>query len=267
MIATLYQGRAGFDVTAIGWAAAVTANGGTYSIPTLAALSTFIAGMKTDGLWTGEACFNPMCGNQLAACLVQYSGGVWAPATNVGFVNGDYTEATGLTGNGAKYLNTGLIPSASLTLNDTHLAIYNRSATASGGQCQIGADNAVSRLLMLAPFNDGNIYSDHYNNGTGRITVAAPGTPYGLICATRTSAILHTVYRNGSSIASSAGVGGVLPIGQPIYVFAFNNNGAPSTVSSHILSMYSIGAGRSAAQNTAFYNRVQTFQTALGRQV
>jgi hypothetical protein len=256
------------DVDAAAWAAAVTSAGGTYSAGTLAALSVLIAGLKTDSIWTKvNTVFNPLCGNQLTAALIQLKSGTWAAATNNNFVSGDYTEATGLTPNGSsKYLNTGF-QASSLTANSTHIAVYNRSSSASAVRNTLGADDgAGNRFLSFLPETDHNIYDDQYNNVNGRLGGLAAATPYGFLIGSRTASNAHAVYRNGSSLGTNATSGGSLPA-QNVYVCAHNNNGAAANFGSHPIALYSFGAGLTSTEAGNYNTRVQTFQTSLGRNV
>ncbi len=256
-IGRLRAGGSSVDTDAAAWAAAVVSNGGTYSASTLAAVSTFCASAKASGYWTRLNRINLFCGNQLAACLVPLKvGGGNSTDTNVNFVAGDYSEATGLTGNGTtKYLRTGLVPSASLTLNNTHLASYNRANS------NLHQGTALTFDLLMQV---GNIFSDQYDNATGRVTGAASAVGFGL--GSRTSSTSHTVYLNGSQIATNATSAGTLPTVET-YVFGLNSAGSPSNITTGPCGGYSIGDGLSSADVTAYYTHIQTFQTALGRQV
>lgn len=259
---------ASVDSDAAAWAAAVTSAGGTYSGGTLAAVSAFAVSAKASGYWTKLNRINLFCGDQLAAALVPLKrGGGSATDTNVNFVGGDYTEATGLTGNGTtKYLDTGLIPSASLTINSTHMALYNRSSTAAAGG-SMGANDGTGVLRALIPHTDGIFYSDQYATGTGRVnTAGALATPYGFLVATRTAANLHTLYQNAASVASNATVSGSLPT-ISMFICANNASGTPNLPSSQPLAGYSIGDGLTGGDVTAYNTHIQAFQLALSRNV
>lgn len=267
----LYYNRSGTDADALVWAAGVTANSGTYSAATLAAMSTFNTTLKATTVWAKLNRLNLFCGDQLAACVVPVKrGGGFATDTIVNFVNGDYTELTGLTGNGAnKYLNTGLIASATLTLNDTHLAVYNRSSIAASGGHAIGAATVGDRFVLSAPFTDSNTYSDQYDavGATGRVNAPIGGTPFGFGVASRTAANAHAIYRNGASIGSTVTTGGALPITNPIFVFGSNQDGAMTSPNAFPFAAYSIGSGLTAAEALIYNTAMQAFQTALARNV
>lgn len=262
-------GLAIVDSDAAAWAAAVVVAGGTYSPTTLTAVSAFVTLAKASGYWTKLNRINLFCGDQLAAALVPLKAGSGsATETNVNFVGGDYTEATGITGNGStKYLDTGLVASTALTLNDTHLAVYNRASGAAGGGAHIGCNDGANFFEMLVPFTDGIAYSRHYNNSaaSGLLTVAT-GAPYGLMVSSRTGAASHVVYKAGASIVSDTNTGGARPA-RAIYVFARNSSGTANVFTSHALAGYSIGSGLTGADVTAYTTHLQAFQTSLGRNV
>lgn len=252
------------------WQAAVIANGGTVSAATLAAVNTRIVAAKAKGYWTKLLRTNWFCGDQLAACLVPIKvGGGNATDTNVNFVGGDYSEATGLTGNGTtKRLRTGIIPSTMLTLNDTHAAVYNRTISAVGGGTVLGAQNAATNALnLLAPYTDGKVYSDQYDGtaGGGRMSVAITGAP-GCVIATRTAANSHKIYRAGVEIATSATTGGGRPTVE-MFIFAQNADGTPGFFSAHSLAGYSIGSLLTAQNALDYATDEEVFQDALGRGV
>lgn len=231
-------------------------------------MDTFIKAAKASSYWTDLGLFGPVYGSDLAAALVQYKSGSWAAATNVNFVGGDYTRGTGLTGNGTtKYLRTGFVPSASLTLNSTHLAVYNRAANATGGQIAMGADDATNFLDVYAPLSTGSAFSDQYNQSgaQGRVSGAVVA-PYRLMVATRTANNVHTIYQDGSSVASSATTGGGLPAFE-LYVFAANSSGVANQWTAMPFGMYSAGNGLSGAKLTAFNTHIAALMLAAGRNV
>lgn len=259
-----------FDVDTTDWAdVRVPANGGTVSPATKAAVDAYIVGTKADGDWDLIVRGNLLCGDQLAAMQVPFKvGDGSAVETLVNIVAGDYSEATGWTGNGTnKYFNTELLANA-LTANDTHFAVYNRSSIiAQGGACGVSGSGATIQFGFYPPYTDGKVYSDQYNTTTGSLNSgSAISTPFGFLMASRTSATAHALYRNGSSIASNATGGGTLPA-LAIYIGARNNNGTAVNFMASPIAGYLIGKGPSAAAAARMNARMQTFQTALGRNV
>jgi hypothetical protein len=256
----------GGDADVSTWQAAVIANGGTVSAGTLAAVTAFTASAKASGYWTKLLRLNLFCGDQLAAALVPLKvGGGNATDTNVNFVGGDYAEATGLTGGATKYLRTGIIPSTMLTTNSTHLSVYNRAGSASGGGCAVGATSGGGILILYAPTASGLAESYQYGTGAGLVSVAVTA-PYGLITGSRTAVDAHALYKGATSIGSNATALNALPIVE-LYVMGRNANGVLSEPTQHAIAGYSIGAGLTAGEVAAYAGHMETFQDALGRGV
>ena len=254
------------DTDALDFFTRVVSNGGTISANTQTAVDTFVKAAKVNGYWSKLNRINLFCGDQLVAATVPLKvGGGSALDTNNGFVAGDYTEATGLKGNGSsKYINTGLTPSASLTANDTHQAFYIRGTVADtpGTFGSLGG----SRLLLEPPASSGPFLDDQYDSGNGRVS-SSNVSPSGFIVGSRTASNAHTVYRNGSSIGSNTTSGGTFAnVNVAYFIFAFNA-GSAGNFSKHTLAAYSLGAGLTAADVTNYNTDMQAFQTALARNV
>lgn len=254
----------GYDPDAQNYFSRVAAAGGSLASATKKAFNDYVRGTKSDGDWDLIIRGSLLLTDGFAGLFVPFKvGGGSASDTNVNFVSGDYSLATGLTGNGTtKYLNTVMLANV-LTANDTHIAIYNRSST---NGITLGAiDVSDNRLLVSAP--SGNYISDQYkSSGGGRLSVATGATPFGFIIGTRTASNVHTIYRNGTSITSNATTAGSLPA-IALTVFAYNNNGTPAVDGSGICGGYTVGKGVSSTAAGRMNARMQALQAALGRNV
>jgi hypothetical protein len=254
----------GYDADAQDFFDRVATNGGTISTATKGYVNTFVLAAKADSYWTKLTRINLFCGDDLAAAMTPLKvGGGDDPETNVNFVGGDYSEATGLTGNGStKYLNTGLLADA-LSANDTHIALYNRASSANGGRH--GAADSGELFIVYAPYSDGTFYSDMYDENTDRTSAATGGTPYGFLVSTRRSTTAHEIYRNGSSLATNTtAVTGTLPTLE-IYLFAANMATVVNHYNDAVLGAYSIGAGLTDTDVSNYSTDLNAFQTSLGR--
>lgn len=254
---------AGTDTDAAAWKTAVLANSGTVSDATLKAVSDFCKAAKANNYWSKLLRINLFCGGQLAACLVPLKvGGGNSVETNYNFVSGDYSESTGLTSSASnRLLSTGFSPS-SLTANDTHFCVYNRSSSIVYGYPHMVIGGGMA---LFAPFSDGKVYSDQYSiNDNGRVnTSSAVGTPIGHIVASRTSSTSHVIYRNGSSVATNTATNSSTLGTGPLFVFGLST----SKSAQNNLAAYSIGSGLSSTDASNYYTDLQAFQTALGRNV
>ena len=254
------------------WQARVTSNGGSVSAATATAVGNFVTAAKANGYWNKINRMNLFCGNNLAACLVPLkvgSGG--ATDINNGFVAGDYLENKGLPPNGAKYLDTGLVPSAALTLNDTHFAIYGNLLAPTGGGVHMGAKNtSTSTIWLIACSASYTAMGIQYDDSISTSYNIGNGNPCGLVIDTRTSSSVHTLYQNGVTRNTVAGAVGTLP-SFSTYVLAYNNAGTAASIAaggaSTFFAGYSIGSGLTAADAAAYNSDMRTFQTALGRAV
>ena len=279
---------------ALDWATRVTANGGTVSSTTLAAVDKFCRDIDAaSGLRAAILRLNLFCGNSDASLNAVrtplYLSGSFGGATigntidtNFNFAQGDYQETGsggGLKGNGTnKYLATGFQPANFPDRTSVHLSSSGTSLETSGDRAFLGSWDA----LAVQPVSQGTLYSiDIYaayiNARAARFsnftagppvqfpTVTTPGASESHFIGTRTASNLATIYRGGAFAASNST--SVTPVSTAFgfFVFAFNAAGSPSYFSAGRLRMYSIGNGLTAAQALAFSNAVIAFNTALGR--
>lgn len=261
------------DADAQAWLAAVWANGGRVSAATASAVSAFCVSAKANGYWSKLARINLFCGSQLRACLVPLKVGTGSALEgNTGFVEADYSESVGLTSANGKFLNTGVRVS-DFDPASTHLAVYNRGSSVVASMIyHIGAQSAGYTWKMHAPYVDLKMYADFYNGVAtdGRTVSAAAFTgAFGFLIGTRTAPNAGAAYRAGVSVGTNSTAITTLPTGSNhIGVFTcLSDADAPIGFSSNPLAAYSVGAGLTQAEVTAYSADMQTFQTALGRAV
>jgi hypothetical protein len=268
---------------AAAWNSAVVANGGSVSGTTLRAVSQFCREIEAAGIRSKFRRLNLMAGTGLNACLVplyrgesrtgtQYGNTVDQSLGSPSFGEGDYSEAAGLQGNGSsKYLNTGFnvdqLPGAA----DCHLSAYIRGTQ----------DIASARTLMGVLFNG---VTDRYRLFVQLSGSSAPNygiqtelgkansafannrtnTNGGLIVSSRTSNTSLTLYDDAVSIGTNTGSTVETTGAAPFFVFARNG---PTEYYNGLMAGYSIGAGLTSDDVSAYHTVLQAFQTALGRNV
>lgn len=273
---------------ALDWASRVTANGGTVSSTTLAAVSAFCASIdRESGLRAAILRLNLFCGNSDASLNavrtpLYRSGSLGGTAignamdTNVNFSDGDYAEtgsSGGLKGNGtSKYLDTGAAPSVLSSLTSVHLSYSATSLETSGDRIAVGAYGGTT---AAAPdLYSADVYAGYLsaravrigNAGTGGVAiVSSPGTTESHFVGTRTAANASAIYRGGSLAGSNSTTASPTSTTRPFFVFALNQSPSPAAYTAARMRMYSIGNGLTAAQALAFSNAVIAFNTALGR--
>ena len=278
----LLRPRATVHPEAAAWAARVVSNGGTVSGSTLSAVSKFCAAIASAGIRHRFYRLNLFCGSFQGAFVPLFRGPSLGGTqygnttdTNNAFVGvgTDYAEtgaSGGLTGNGStKYLNTGFnvdqLPGAA----NCHLSSF-----ITGTQ-----DIASARTLLGVLFNG---VTDRYRLFLQLFGSTAPNygiqtelgkansafannrtnTNGGLILASRTSTTLLTLYDDAVSIGTSEVNTAETTGASPFFVFARNG---PTEYYNGRMAAYSIGAGMTAAQVTAYNTAMQAFQSAMGR--
>jgi hypothetical protein len=180
-------------------------------------------------------------------------------------------NANGTAGNASTaYWDTHYVPATNGTLNSTHVSVYSRNS----GQDNVDigmAHSGTGRLMMSISFGavSGNYLSDHYDDGGANRINTAPTDSLGLFTDTRTSSTVHKAYRNATNFATDSSTSSNFAgTDFPLYLLARNDAGSPSNIcGNRNLAWTSIGTGLSSGDITALNSAVQTFQTALGRNV
>lgn len=248
----------GYDTDALAWRARVAANGGSVGPATMKAAGSLARALRASGLRTKIKRLNLFAGDQLAACLVPFYFDIGsAVETNVSFVAGDYTEATGLTGNGTtKRLNTG-VAGTSLTKQDSHMAAYAR-ATFTKSLC--GArDGGTTNRFVIGQDTSIDGYSD-----SGGASAATDFTAGFHVYTANTSTLRR--YRNGAAGPTNT-AGSTMPSSANLMVFANGITPSAELYSSANIAAYSFGSGLTAAEVATYNTIMETFQDAMNRGV
>lgn len=262
------QGSSGsaYDSEAQAYFNAIVANSGTISTASKGYINTFVLAAKSHSYWTKMYIFAPFVGDQLLAALVGFkpSAATTVTMTNGNFVSGDYSEATGLLGNGTtKYIDTGVLDTTA-TANSTHLMAYNRSSSSNGGRHGVSAAGGIFEIY--APYSDSSFYSDQYDSANGRAKSNPMATPYGFLVGSRTASNSHHVYRNGSDITTAgSGTSGGTLAGLNVYIFAVNTGSGAGAWADCRLAAFSFGSGLTSSDVSNFSTDLNALQTSLGR--
>jgi hypothetical protein len=246
----------------------IVAAGSTIDTTARAAVNDFVVGCKADSIWTLLLDVGTFCGSNLVAGVTKLKtfGAIQDEYSAANFVNGDFSQSTGLTGNGSdKYLDTGLTAS-SLTSGSSGICLYDRSTVNSTEQIHGVWSSSTVTFTLYTPYSDNKVYSDQYNEANQINSGSTISGAVGFIHGVRTSGPQHALYRNGTQIATTGTVGGSLP-STTITFFGRRNAGIVQYYSAHTISFIAITAGMDSTQAAALYTRVQALQTALGRNV
>lgn len=271
---------------AAAWASRVVANGGSVGT-TLSAVDKFCKSIASAGIRDRFYRLNLCCGGTsgttagLNACLTplyrgpslggtQYGG---TTDTNVGpFVSGDYSESSGLDGDGVgKYVNTGLSPDGMGVPSTVHLAVFKGPGTWTTAREFIGARDANDfyQMQMRFPASTTPSISILLGGIASSISEAAISTSASFLLATRTSSSGLFLFENGIKIATG-GTSATTPSDCSSNYLVFNRSSSGVAQSSpweHTIRGYSIGIGMTDSQVQTYNTAMQAFQTALTRNV
>lgn len=272
----------GFHPDAADWRTRVVANGGSVSSTTMSAVDKFCKAIDAAGIRDRFYRLNLFCGNSdstLAAVRTPLYRGQSRTGTQFGntidtnnnFVSGDYSEASGLKGNGSnKYLETGLAMTF-LGSNQLHLFCSFNPEVVQSFSVLLGARyNLSGSLAMEVTYNGtttnrtrvalfgGGIQSADASPVTGRTQFLANfdgSQPFQMFAR---NVNLNNI-NNASAYSATNNT--------PFFVFAGEQTGTGLVgYTSQRIDAYSIGAAfTSTAHRTAFHNAMSDFRTALGR--
>jgi hypothetical protein len=226
------------------------------------AINDLVIGLKSDSLWSSMLAIYPFVGNT----STQQKFNLKDTSKNLTF-NGGWTHST----NGAfpdgitSYADTKYTPSVFWALGNSSLSAYSRINNINAGTLLGTRASAFNTNLELALRNSSNT-NVYHNTNSGAITVS-PNPPSSAInfISSRIDSANNITAQNG---ATNSQVSNEIALSTfPIYISAKNSFGTATTFSNRELAFAHIGTGLSQAQCTLFYNRIQAFQTRLGRQV
>ena len=272
---------------AVSWKSRAVANGGTVSSGTMQAVSDFCTAI--DDIGTIRSAFlrlNLVCGDNLAAALTPlyrgtsasgYQYGAAADINNGPYAPENYTEATGLTGNGtSKFVDTsvhlGDLVAIGADWDDVHCSAYIRSIQdynpVFGGADDDGVENNQALLLYTDSFQTGDANLTHF------VTCSATlgnGLHLGVFIAVDNGQYCVAGSQGTASVTNTGGAAFV-DTTQLYFGGAWSSRSVGNYYTSSPLAAYSIGKANGTDMSTnngriAFFNAMQAFQTALGRNV
>ena len=176
--------------------------------------------------------------------------------------NGGWTfDNNGATPNGTNaYADSKLNPIGIITGQNSHVGFYSRTNN-DGLYADFGYAGSMEILTRL-----GNVIYADYPDSTRSQTTNT--NSQGCYIISNTSSFGKKVYKNESIIISSSFVN-VDFTQNSSYTFCISafNNLSPSRYSNRQIAFSTIGDGLTDTDASNLYNRVQTFQTSLSRQV
>ena len=285
-----------FHHEALAWRTAVQNNGGTVRPATLRAVSNFCVAINDAGIRDKFLRLNLVCGNNLAAAQTPLYRGASATGTQYGstvdgnigpFTSADFSDATGITGNGISKafdttLTLGTLKTAGLDHNHCHASVYTRGSN--HGSVFGGGDSAdfygYSNFGILLDAGEngwwsGDAFSGCNDNRRVASTDSSAGHKYG-------QDYVGSMQYWTNGLNSSGGINPGNSYGYnesdetPIYFCgrwesALDGESVPYPspyYASGSLAAYSVGTPLGSETFIArFYKAMQAFQTAMRRNV
>jgi hypothetical protein len=229
------------------------------------AINTLVTDLKGYGVWTKMKALYPFVGGTASAHKFNLKDPRDLDAAFRLVFNGGWTHSsTGATPNGTNgYADSKLIPSTSLSLNSTHLSVYSRT-NSNTNAFDIGVNNFPNYSGIVPRWSDNN-YAVYINDPSGVLISNLDSR--GFYLGNRQNSNDLDSWKNSTKQVNGTTVSGALPI-FPIYIGAWNQQNAfPNYYSNKELAFASIGDGLTDTEATNLYSRVQTFNTALNRNV
>lgn len=259
----------GYDADAVSYFAAT----GITDTTKKDALNDLVVGLKSDGLWSSSPGIYPFPG----PTATENSVNLRSPGTyDLTFYGGLTHSSTGMLPDGSTgYADTGIVPSSALATSDTHLSYYSRTANTTNGY-DIGCFSTVNyHALGLGCYYSSagdSGYSFAYDGSFGYdmavLPVASNPNSSGFYVGSRISASHHVLYKNGTAGTVNTLLTGDFPsITDTVKIGCMSHNGTPLIWGNRECAFASVGFGLTSTEAAALYSRVQTYQTALARQV
>jgi hypothetical protein len=262
----------GIDADWLAYYNRVIAAGGSLTTTEQSATLQLVLDLKANSLWTPMKAIYPMVGASAAACAQNLKSSSFTGT----FTSGWTFASTGVKGNGTSaYMNTGLIPSVSLSNANHHVSYYSRNNPTPILAIDMGVNDASGyyspqlRIRLDGFFGFTNTLM--FESGSSSVygaTISTNSDSKGFYIGNILSTTNRKTYKNSSisgtlttSIANSLGTGA-------IYLNAVNTQpNFANQFSNKECAFASIGDGLTDTQASNFYTAVQAFQTTLSRQV
>ena len=237
----------GYDADAQTWFTAVEAVS-SISTANKVAVSAFVAGCKSDGVWTAIKASCLLCAaDDLTGALVPLVGS--AP-TSMSFVSGDYSRTLGLKSDGStKYRNTNRSATAD-GQDDCHMAVWVQTAasdTATRSLCGTNLTQNHCHILTTAGST-----RTRYRSGTQFTSLASATTGIHGVSRSSSASFYALIGSTGTTHTATSAAPSNINIG----VFGRLEN----TLTDARLSFYSVGSALDLALLDA---RLATLMSAL----
>ena len=246
---------------------AIQSTGVTLTTTQKNAGNTLVIDCKNNGAWANSIAFYGILGGTSGAHKWNWKNPVDTNAAyRLTFSTGFTHSTNGFYGNGTSaFADTFIIPSTNLSSSNNHLSVYSRTNTAQNmiefGSYSVSGLTYYDLMYLKSAGNlfviaNGNTSFPNYNNPDS----------LGFFLMSKFNSNTASAYKNNNKVINSQLVNTGIS-SQKLYIMASNNNGTAGNFSAREIAFASAGNSLTDTQAANFYTAVQTYQTALGRQV
>jgi len=208
----------------------------------------------------------PVVGNGIAAASVALRNfpGRALKMVNNGFVDGDYAQASGITGDNSSYLDTNFTQDDITSLALCHIGIHHVTNDTADGQVFFGSADTAGSVDGLRLQSGGSGTTIEYINHSGDTTVqSATDEGHLLGLSDSGNASNNEIFRDGATVAAATVT---VSTGSPLTLFlmGLNVGSVLAVVDSGTLQFAHAGDRLTAAQVAALDTIIDTYGTALG---
>lgn len=249
-----------FDADAVLYFERIENNGGTLSGLEKQAVNQLIFDLKQYGIWNTISAAYPMIGSSSIA----FAQNLKSASFTGSFSSGGSFTSNGFVTNGVSTMNTNFVPSnESIGVNNLCISGYTNSNIASETKYLIGASDGSNETAILPIYNNtfqGYINESIYNGSVGNVVSKG----YYIAQKNNTNNIL--LYKDNTKLLSASNTSTTkTPVS--IHLGGRNLNGTVYNITSCDIQFAHIGSGLTDTEVSNLYTAVQSFQTALNRNI
>jgi len=232
------------------------------------AVSNLVLGLKSDGIWNNMIAVYPFVGGSATSHKYNLKDPRDLDAAfRLTFHGGITHDSYGILPDGTNgYVNTKFAPSSNWIGGNSSMSVYSRTANIDNGKlwgtASANGNTTFSAIIKTTVSSNVIFYNSSISVNILTLTSSAVNLMVSRINSSNViigrNEVTSSYSRAESSFSSS-----------PIFLSANNQNGTveSGSYSNRQIAFSHIGYGLTTTQCTQLYNRIQTFQTTLGRQV
>lgn len=251
---------------AIAWKAAILANGGSISDPTLAAADEFVF-LPLEPIASKIRQLLLLCGGNLSAARTAAYG---PDATLINIVAGDYSESNGLAPGSGRAIASN-IGMTGVNTSNCGIFLYGTGLIDPAQYWMLGGSIDAGSTYTYRLTNANGTLQGRCDNVSDGVLLSYPGVSGdGALSLQSPSSNAIGIYRNATEIISSTVSRTQTPITLAPYYLARNNNGAPDGNMLNTARVFACAltdglAGVGNAEIALLYNAVRNFNLAIAR--